>query len=448
VSDAAAPAGLSDPALAPQVAVVGLGRVGLPLALSFAGRGIRTLGIDHDATILDSLRTGRMPFEESGTQELLDRVSAGGGVVGPADGAGPGGRPGPLLQLSERAADAARARDIILTIGTPSFSHIESDLSQLRAVIDDLLPLLAPGHGIHLRSTIAPGTTEFVAGYITKRRNLEVGADIFVAHTPERIAAGKFLAEIGTLPCIIGGVGDASTDRAAEVFAAFGAPIVRTTPVEAELAKIWTNILRYATFALPNLLMMDCERYDANVFDVIELINGDYPRGGMKLPGLTAGTCLRKDFAFSEERSNSPGMLMAVSRVNESVPLFLVEGVKRRLGSIADKKIAVLGLTFKAGTDDERDSLSFKLIRLLERELADVAICDPHAQSPTQPLGEALEDADVVIIATNHAEFSGPQILRSIISGAKQDCLIVDPWNATGTSQVFGYAAEAMVLAS
>ena len=117
------------------------------------------------------------------------------------------------------------------------------------------------------------------------------------------------------------------------MFEVFGAPIVRTTPVQAELAKIWTNILRYASFALPNLLMMDCERNDANVFEVIELINRDYPRGGIALPGLTAGSCLRKDFAFSEERSNAPGMLLAVSRVNEAVPLFLVEGVKRRIGS-------------------------------------------------------------------------------------------------------------------
>ena len=426
--------GAAGPRPGPQIAVIGLGRVGLPLALSFAGRGIRTLGIDKNPTIMASLRAGKMPFDESGTQELLDSVLAG-------DATGD-----PLLELTDRAADAARARDIILTIGTPSFSHIESDLSQVRAVIDDLLPLLAPGHGIHLRSTIAPGTTEYVAGYIAKRRKLAIGSDVFVAHTPERIAAGKFLAEISTLPCIIGGVGAASTARAAEVFSVFGAPIVETTPVEAELAKIWTNILRYATFALPNLLMMDCERYGANVFDVIELINHDYPRGGMKMPGLTAGTCLRKDFAFSEERSNAPGMLMAVSRVNESVPLFLVEGVKRRLGTLADKKVAVLGLTFKADTDDERDSLSFKLIRLLERELADVAISDPHAQSPTQPLGEALADADAVIIATNHAEFSGPPILRAIGGAAKPDCLVVDPWNASGSSQVFAYASEALVL--
>ena len=161
----------------------------------------------------------------------------------------------------------------------------------------------------------------------------------------------------------------------------FGAPIVQTTPAQAELAKIWTNILRYTEFALPNLLMMDCEQYDANVFEVIDLINRDYPRGGIAQPGLTAGTCLRKDFAFSEERSNAPGMLLAVSRVNESVPLFLVEGIKRRLGLARGQKVAVLGLAFKRDTDDERDSLAHKLVRMLERELADVAVHDPHVAS-------------------------------------------------------------------
>jgi UDP-N-acetyl-D-mannosaminuronic acid dehydrogenase len=413
------------------ISVIGLGRVGLPLALSFADRGATVLGIDHDAAMLDSIRAGRMPFVEAGTQELLERVHASG-----------------RLELSERAADAARADDIVITIGTPSFSHVESDLSQVRAAVDDLLPLLRPGHALILRSTIAPGTTDFVAGYIEKRRDLRVGEDVFVAHAPERIAAGRFLEEITTLPCIVGGVGDASTDRAAETFSLFGAPIVKTTPVQAELAKIWTNILRYATFALPNLLMMDCERYGANVFDVIELINRDYPRGGIAMPGMTAGTCLRKDFAFSEERSNAPGMLLAVSRVNEAVPLFLVEGIKRRCATLSSKKVAVLGLTFKRNTDDERDSLSPKLIRLLERELADVAVCDPHAPSPTQPLKDAVQDADVVIVATNHSEFERPETFAEIAAKASPDCLLVDPWNALGTSQVFAYVAEHAALRS
>jgi UDP-N-acetyl-D-mannosaminuronic acid dehydrogenase len=411
------------------LAVIGLGRVGLPLALCFADRGLRVLGVDHGAAILDSVRAGRMPFSEAGTQQLLDRVSETG-----------------RLQLAERPADAAAADDIVITIGTPSFSHLESDLRGIRAVIDDLLPHLRPGHSLILRSTIAPGTTEFVAGYLEKQRELRVGEDVYVAHAPERIAAGRFLEEISTLPCIIGGVGESSTEHAASTFAVLGAPIVKTTPVQAELAKIWTNILRYTKFALPNLLMMDCERYGANVFDVIDLINHDYPRGGIAMPGLTAGACLRKDFVFSEERSNAPGMLLAVSRVNEAVPLFLVEGIKRRVGELAARKVAVLGLTFKRDTDDERDSLSPKLIRLLERELADVAVCDPHAATPTVPLSEAVQGAEIVVVATNHSEFEGPDALRAIVAGASPDCLVVDPWNAFGTAQVFAYAAESVAM--
>ncbi len=210
----------------------------------------------------------------------------------------------------------------------------------------------------------------------------------------------------------------------------FDAPIVQSTPVQAELAKIWANIIRYTHFALPNLLMMDCERYGANVFEVIDLINRDYPRGGIAQPGFTAGTCLRKDFTFSEERSAAPGMLLAVSRVNESVPLFLLEGAKRRLGTLANRRVAVLGLAFKADTDDERDSLAHKLIRLLERELADVVVHDPHVATPTTGLEEALDGAEVVIVAANHAEFCDPRTLATIAERAARTAW----WSTRGTA--------------
>ena len=414
--------------MAYDVSVIGLGRVGLPLALCFADAGLSVLGVDNDPAKLAALRDGRMPFKEPGTDEMLERVRRAG-----------------RLELSERAADAAGAEAIVLTLGTPALSHIEIDMTQIRAVLDDLLPVLGADQLLVLRSTIAPGTTEFVAGYLEKHRGFDVGTDFMVAHVPERIAADQFMAEIGTLPCIVGGVGPGSGDRAADLFAVLGAPIVQTSPLQAELAKIWTNILRYATFALPNLLMMDCERYGANVFDVIELINRDYPRGGMGRPGMTAGTCLRKDFAFSEERSNAPGMLLAVSRVHESVPLFLVDGVKRRLGPLRERRVAVFGLSFKRDTDDERDSLSHKLIRLLERELADVVVHDPVAQTPTASLHDAIDGADVVIVATDHSAYSTPQVLADIAERAP-DCLVVDPWNAFKSGQVFAYAGEVAAM--
>jgi UDP-N-acetyl-D-mannosaminuronic acid dehydrogenase len=411
------------------VSVVGLGRVGLPLALSFADRGLSVIGIDNDPARLAAVRDGTMPFAEHGGQGLLDRV-----------------RRDAALELSASVVDAARARHIVITLGTPSFSHIEIDMREIRSALDDLLGVLAPGHSLTLRSTVAPGTTDFVAGYLAKHRGLLAGEDVFVAHAPERIAAGRFIEEIDTLPCIIGGVGARSGEVVAELFGVFRAPIVQTTPVQAELAKIWTNILRYTNFALPNLLMMDCERHSANVFEVIDLVNRDYPRGGIAQPGLTAGTCLRKDFAFSEERSAAPGMLLAVSRVNESVPLFLVEGAKRRLGSLANKKAAILGLAFKADTDDERDSLSQKLLRLLERELADVVAHDPHVATPTATLADALDAADLVIVATNHSEFRDPATLAAIAERAAGDCLVVDPWNCWGAAQVFAYASELSAL--
>jgi UDP-N-acetyl-D-mannosaminuronic acid dehydrogenase len=416
---------MSDLSPTADVAVIGLGRVGLPLALSFADRGLKVIGIDNDPARLDSLRAGAMPFDETDAQALLDRVVQ-----------------SARLTLSERIVDAAGAKHIVITLGTPSFSHIEIDMRDIRTALDELLGALEVGHSLILRSTVAPGTTEFVAGYLTKHRGFRIGEALFVAHAPERIAAGRFLEEIDSLPCIIGGVGAGSGEAAAELFGAFKAPIVQTTPVQAELAKIWANIMRYTQFALPNLLMMDCERYGANVFEVIDLVNRDYPRGGLAQPGFTAGTCLRKDFTFSEERSNAPGMLLAVSRVNESVPLFLVEGMMRRLGSLSGRKVAVLGLAFKADTDDERDSLAHKLIRLLERELADVVAHDPRVSTPTASFEDAVENADVVVVAANHTEFRDPRTLAAIAAAAKRDCLIVDPWNCWDAGQVFAYASE------
>jgi UDP-N-acetyl-D-mannosaminuronic acid dehydrogenase len=406
--------------VASSVAVVGLGRIGLPLALSFADSGLEVVGVDKVPSVLQSISAGRMPFEEPGTQELLERALASG-----------------RLRLTHQIEEAAACEHIVLTIGTPAFSHIEIDITDVRSVTDDLLPVLREDHSLILRSTVAPGTTDWLAGYIEQRRGFTAGEDMFVSHVPERIAAHRFLEEISSLPCIVGGVGTGSGAKAAELFEIFGTEIVQTTPVQAELAKIWTNIFRYATFALPNLLMMNCEQYGANVFEVIDLINRDYPRGGIGRPGLTAGICLRKDFTFSEERSSAPGMLLAVSRVHESVPLFLVEGLKRRLGgSLRDRKVAVLGLTFKRDSDDARDSLSYNLVRLLERELAHVARHDPFVPAESEPLDTALSGADAVVIATNHSAY------ETVLSHVPKSALLVDPWNVTGSAQVFAYADE------
>src|SRR5919202_2892962 len=200
------------------VAIIGCGRVGLPLALAFADRGLRTIGIEIDPERLAAVRAARMPFDEPGAPEVLARVTEAGTIA-----------------WSDRVADAARAEHIVITLGTPSFSHIEIDMRDIRSALDDLLPVLEAGHSLILRSTIAPGTTEFVAGYLAKRRGFDVGTEVFVAHAPERIAAGRFLEEIDTLPCIVGGVGERSGEEVGKLFETIAAPIVQPTPVQAEL---------------------------------------------------------------------------------------------------------------------------------------------------------------------------------------------------------------------
>ena len=224
---------------------------------------------------------------------------------------------------------------------------------------------------------------------------------------------------------------------------------MQTTPVQAELAKIWTNILRYATFALPNLLMMDCEQYGANVFEVIELINRDYPRGGMTLPGFTAGTCLRKDFAFSEERSTAPGMLLAVSRVQRDACRCSSSRASSAGSAVAARaaRSRCSGLAFKADTDDERDSLSHKLIRLLERELADVAVHDPHVADADGVLRRGGRWTPTPSSSRPTTASSAPrEALRQIARarGARPDRR---PVELLGAAQVFALRDEVVALA-
>src|ERR1700704_3633699 len=175
--------------MAQSAAIVGLGRIGLPLALSLADRGLDVVGVDKDRARLDTVAAGQMPFDETGTQELLERVLS-----------------QERLKLTDAIADAAAADFIVLTLGTPAHLHLEIDISQIRSVVDDLLPLLREGQTLILRSTVAPGTTDWLAGYVEQRRGFSVGEDFFVAHVPERIANNRFLEEIETLPTIIGGV--------------------------------------------------------------------------------------------------------------------------------------------------------------------------------------------------------------------------------------------------
>lgn len=400
-----------------RVCVVGIGRVGLPLALALQEAGFEVVGIDRDPELLAAVRRHEMPYHEPGFDELL---------------AGKG------LLVSEGFEPISAADAVVVTVGTPLREHIETDLRQVQSVVDQIAPRLMPGALLVLRSTIAPGTTEFVRRTVEARTRRRLGDGFLLAFCPERLAEGRAREELKTLPQIIGAQDERSAARARELFAPLGPEILDTDFLGAELTKLFNNISRYVYFAVSNELAMVAGRFGANIHEILHLANHRYPRGIIASPGFTAGTCLRKDFGMINEFAPYPDLLLSAWKVNEYMPRFLVEAALER-GPLAGKTVAVLGYTFKRGADDLRDSLAPKLVRQILREVpAEVRICEPYqgAELPSPKedggrvrnwgLADALRGADVAFVATNHELFT-----RDLLKLAQPQTLVVDLWNCT-----------------
>jgi UDP-N-acetyl-D-mannosaminuronic acid dehydrogenase len=396
-----------------RVAVVGLGRVGLPLALFLAERGCAVQGVDVDAGRIEGLRAGRMPFIEEGGAALL--------------AAHLGRRFVPGTDL----AAVAGVDVIVITLGTPVDDHNNPVFLPIENLFRALLPHLRPGQLLVLRSTVSPGTTEFLARLIERSTPLHVGRDLFLAFCPERIAEGFSIPELPEVPQIVGGVDAASGARAAEFFRIVTPEIREIDAKSAELAKLFCNMYRYVDFAIANEFMMIAEQHGRDIHPIVDAINRGYKRGGLKTPGLSGGPCLYKDGFFLTDKIAYNELISGAWKINETVPAYLVERAKR-VKRIEGAKATVLGLSFKRNIDDPRNSLAFKLRKILLAEGADVHAHDPFL--PSEPLDDALGDADFVFFAMNHDAFRSltPERLRKQVRG---DALVSDVWNLLGTGR-------------
>ena len=412
------------------VCIIGTGRVGLPLALSFIEAGLKVTGVDLDPDLRAKVNAGEMPFHEPGYDELVARKT---------------------LQVQPTADVVARSKHIIITVGTPLHTHIETDLSQVRRVLEGLAPHLQPGQLVCMRSTVAPGTTAFCKKWIERNTDLVVGTDILLAFCPERIAEGKAYEELRTLPQIVGTEDVPSREAAIALFAHLAPEVMATDFVSAELVKLFNNIARYVHFAVANQFALVADTFGANIYEIRRLANHEYPRSNIASPGFTAGTCLRKDFGMLNEWSPYPDMLLSAWKMNEYIPSFLVKHLMQRT-PIHDRVVAVLGYTFKKDTDDTRDSLAPKLVRYIERELPiDVRITDHHLGNPISGAGNgtvrnwdinaALTGVDCVFVATNH---SGYRAALRRLAAHSPDVWVADIWNVGGGDQVF-YQAGALL---
>jgi len=383
------------------VIIGGCGHVGLPLGMAFAKAGRDVVALDLDAEKVAQTNDGRMPFSDRGADELLPEVLASGRFHCTTD------------------PDVIGGGEVVVTvIGTPLDEHLNPRFDVFRDLIERERSMLRDGQLLVLRSTVYPGSTERIA-----RRLAEQNLQVDVANCPERVAEGRALEEIHTLPQIVAGCSPSAQRRAEELFGLLAPRVIPMQPMAAELAKLFTNAWRYIQFATANQFLMIANESNVDFGVIHAAITDGYPRAsGLPRAGFAAGPCLLKDtMQLAAFHQNQFFLGHAAMLVNEGLPNYLVKCARRHF-DLPNSTVGVLGMTFKADSDDPRDSLSFKLRKILQAECREVVCSDPHLDEPwIRPLEEALERSDLIFLGAPHSEYRGIRIEKPLI----------DIWNLT-----------------
>ncbi|HEY3044891.1 MAG TPA: nucleotide sugar dehydrogenase [Vicinamibacterales bacterium] len=380
--------------------VGGAGHVGLPLALAFASAGQRVLIYDVNASAFDGIRAGVMPFIEYGAEPLLKQALQ-----------------ESRLLCSSDPRDITRAKHVVVAIGTPVDEYLNPKLRALLDLFHQLRPHLRPSQTIIIRSTVFPRTCRQVERSLSRD-----GQQWRVAYCPERIAQGFAIRELKELPQIVSGSSPEAVESATRLFALLAPEIVHLEIEEAELAKLFSNAWRYIQFAASNQFYMLANSIGVDFNRVRGAMVRGYGRAA-SLPsaGFAAGPCLLKDtMQLAAFNNNSFPLGHAAMAINEGLPNFLVDMISRR-HTLTETRVGILGMTFKADIDDIRDSLSYKLGKVLRFHGAEVLYSDEYAKDPTFISKEDLvARAQVVIVGVPHTAY------RSL--SVPPDVDVVDLW--------------------
>jgi UDP-N-acetyl-D-mannosaminuronic acid dehydrogenase len=356
------------------------------LAISLADSGVRALALDIDSVAVDRVNSGTMPFFEEGAEPVLRRVIESG-----------------YFRATTNPAEIRGVDVVVVVIGTPVDDHLNPDPNAVVNAIEECIPFLDDSQIVVLRSTVFPGVTKRVEKLLSSR-----GVEVGVAFCPERILEGQAMSELRRLPQIVGARDDVTAKRAAAVFESLGAETIRVDPEEAELAKLFTNTWRYIKFAAANQFWMMSNEAGLDFARIREAIAFDYPRAA-DLPGsgFAAGPCLFKDTAqLAAFANNNFALGHAAMMVNEGQPLYVVGRIAEQF-DLSDMTVGILGMAFKAGSDDTRSSLSYKLKRILKFRAREVLTTDPFVVTDASllPLDEVLERSDVLVVGAPHPEY-------------------------------------------
>ena len=412
---------------AARVGVIGLGYVGLPLAVAFGKAGFSVLGVDVDRERVARLKAGESPVEDVGSDELATLVASG------------------RFKIATEPSALTDADAIIICVPTPLGKSREPDISYIVAAADAVAAVLRPGQLVVLESTTYPGTTEEVLLPRFTARGLRVGEEFFLAFSPERLDPGNKRFDLRTIPKLVGGVTPACSELTRVLY---GQIVDRVVPVSgpqtAEMVKLFENIFRSVNIALVNELAIMCRRLGLSVWEVIEAASTK-PFGFMPFypgPGI-GGHCLPSDPHYLSWRTRlmgyEPKFITFADEINRQMPAYVVQMVTDALNdkgrAVRGAKILALGVAYKAGVGDVRDSPAIEIIEALLARGAQVAYVDPHV--PRLTVGEHrltavpwesanLASRDLVLILTNHPAFD----VKLVVAEAP---LVVDTRNATGS---------------
>jgi len=381
----------------------GAGHVGFPLAVAFATRGLRVCIYDINSAAVEQIMAGRAPFLEPGIQAPLEAALADGTLVGGTD---------PDL--------VSRAEHVVVVVGTPVDQHLSPDPEAVPRALGALLGRLRPGQLVVLRSTVFPGVTRRVEQLVASAH-----PDLDLAFCPERIAEGHAMTELFSLPQIVAARTPRATGRAAELFGRLTDSIIEMSPEEAELAKLFTNAWRYIKFAAANQYFMIANDLGLDFARIREAMMQDYPRTA-DLPGagFAAGPCLFKDtMQLASVTGGAFALGHSAMLVNEGLPDYLVKRMEQR-HELFTQTVGILGMAFKAESDDRRSSLSYRLKRVLAFRAQRVLTTDPYVTDDPElvPLEQVLAEADVLIIGAPHAQYA------DLVT----DLPVVDVWDLRG----------------
>ena len=378
----------------------GCGHIGLPLAISFAVAGHHVCIFDINEEAMALVRKGVMPFREEGADPLLKAALASG-----------------RLSLSNSPASISDAEVVVMVIGTPVDEHLNPQFGGIVKAVEGIQTHLRNGQLLVLRSTVYPGTSEKLQKLVRAR-----GLDIHVSFCPERIAEGKAFEELRSLPQIVSGFSSEAIERATSLFGCLTEEIIHLQPMEAELAKLFNNVHRYIKFSIANQFYEIANDYGLDFYRIHHAMTYKYPRSAdFPRPGFAAGPCLFKDtMQLAAFNNNSFFLGHAAMLVNEGLPNYIVQRLRARF-QLDSMVVGILGMAFKADSDDKRESLSYKLRKILVLEAAGVLCSDPYIQEQGFVESEELvKRSDIILLAAPHSSY------RQLDTKGKP---LVDVWN-------------------